>query len=434
MPAPKSSPKPAAVATQHDAFFMEMDRAIHSRDSRALQMLADALQVVAKITANPSNALQLDEGDQLTHAVNFLVPKADARLPPSRPMQKWERELARVFEQTSFSAIRAEFPGTLEEDQDDLPFGSKEANATGARNIDDYQATHRIHPRLRVLEEWKQQHPFRRLSLENSRDRHFVHRLENAIVRDSKGKRQRSSYDQHIRHVENSQSNAADFCDELFIRSGKLRVVRLILGYESTDQNQPEIFVEYRDAKLHWTLFCKMLSKLECAYMGKIAHSQSRSYYFHLLLFFPEKTTVAEVREQLQQALADFPAGRSQTSATKDAALGAVIGELWQALVSRGLDPIRRDSTMAGRIYNLNAQQRVPSGLGLVSRRERTKREALRTRVIHAMFEHDRYVRLLPPKRTQDAKQRERTFWKGGEDRLPVVEQRKRGRPGKQPD
>ncbi|MFL9923685.1 hypothetical protein PQR62_05400 [Herbaspirillum lusitanum] len=127
----------------------------------------------------------------------------------------------------------------------------------------------------------------------------------------------------------------------------------------------------------------------------------------------------------------------SEHSLTTDAAIGDVIGRLWTELSPSGSEfakdkPISLVVGKMGSAYNFNAQKVPPIGTGLIGGKDSKQRRALAENILKPMFGLDLYVRLMPPKQSSNSKNGDRTYWKGGEERLPILPPSKRGRPRKQ--
>jgi hypothetical protein len=432
MPAPKRLPKFDQIIKQHDALFIGNDKLINNRDSRALGMLAKALDAVTTITTAPPWS-RPKNWRLIFRAACPCIYSTDEKLAKQFPIKSWERKLGEVFKQTDFSGIRAVFPEDVATSVPNSVTKKKNDNLNNELTAPECRATHQLHPRLRVLEQACLQDRLDFPSFDNRlgypRDR--IHELEITINRDANDNR--ADYDKHIRHVNTSQTNAIKFANELLFTRGKsqkLQVIQLILGYSPLQSIQQDIFVPYSQMKGHWEKFCRQLRKLNCAYIAKLAHSRYRSYYFHLLLFFPREASPEAIREQLKKVPQQKQISLSKKPLSNDELIADVLGELWVELSSTERLPPQGVHQTLGRFYNLNAQRPLRPGLGLVGYSDTKQRKAIANQILKPIFGIDMYVRFIPPKE-KNAKHGDRTFWKGGKDRLPVPPPAKRGRPFK---
>ncbi|MEQ6435412.1 hypothetical protein V8Z74_10270 [Comamonas sp. w2-DMI] len=396
---------------------------MNNGDSLALEMLANALNAVTEITAAPPTRL-IEDYDSWWLASIKARTQAKKHLEPPR-IQQWERALADAINNLSFNEIRKIFPEKID----------KKPHEIDSSEFHQDQANHLIHPRLLELEKFKNKEDenlISRLFLNVSGDRSRLHNLVKTINRIAKSKEGRLAYDQHIRHVTKSKNSAAEFIHDLFVRHGSLQVVRLVLCYKNPQDDTKTASIKYEEATDHWTEFRRQLGKIECAYIGKLAHSSVRSYYFHLVLFFPNTATGASVLFNSKDKISAL----SKTISNQNVEISEIIGSLWKniSLPKKKQEKYRdREPSLSdlAYFYHFNHQPTPPSGLGLVGRRQTKARKDLIEKIINPIFDMDLYMRLIPPKKSIDKKHGDRTYWKGGEERLPLLPA-KRGRPRKQ--
>ncbi|UBQ43342.1 hypothetical protein [Comamonas thiooxydans] len=401
MPAPKPLPKPQVVAKRHDALFESHDKLKNNRDSRALGMLAEVLSVITKITSNPPST-QLDE----FHAWDLLTadrpPHSKKYQQPPR-LKKWEQDLMYSFNRISFNEIRSIFPSN--------------PNLIGEGK---YKAHHAIHPRLKEWEKFKNRFPniFDGFSTGSIEDRIKLHSLVENIIKDARSKEGRLAYEQHIRHVTNSKESAKKFVDEILEKHKSLQVTRLILMFKNSENKQ---YLDYEIVRNYWDEFKFLLGKIDCAYIGKLSHSTIRSYYFHLILFFPENATA----DSILSSLIENKILPNNFQKPLDQTISGVINEIWKT-ASTTKNKIKINTDIKFSEYekysikfteNNNLQSKVLA----INKNDKKSLKTLIEEIINPIFEMDLYARLIPPKESNDSKQGDRTYWKGGKDRLQKI-------------
>lgn len=398
MPAPKPLPKPQVVAKRHDALFESHDKLTNNRDSRALGKLAEVLSVITKITSNPPST-QLDEFHAWDLLTTHGAPHSKKYLHPPR-LKKWEQDLMHFFNTTSFNEIRSIFPSN--------PYLNGEEK---------YKAHHAIHPRLKEWEEFKNRFPriYDGFSTGDIEDRVRLHSLVENIIKDARSKEGRLAYEQHIRHVTKSKSSAKEFVDEIFEKHKSLQVTRLILMFKNPKNKK---YLDYELVREYWNEFRHRLGRIDCAYIGKLSHSTIRSYYFHLILFFPKNATGDSIlSSSIGKGILPKDFYKS-----KESTLSEVIDEIWKItpLTKNG---IKSNEEIKLEKYSiiLNNNDNYHSNISLIDRSNKKALKTLIEEIIYPIFEIDLYVRLIPPKENNESKHGDRTYWKGGKDRLPLL-------------
>lgn len=403
MPAPKPLPKPRVVAKQLDELFALHDKQLNNRDSKALEMLAEALSVITKITTNPPST-QIDEFHAWDLLVTHKTPHSRQFESPPR-MKKWEQDLMLTFNKISFNVIRSVFPSNPH-----LNEGEK------------YKANHLIHPRIKVLEEFKIKNPtildgFFTKRLE---DRVKLFSLVEKIIKDAKSKEGRLAYEQHIRHIKKSKESVKNFVTEIFERHDSLQVSRIILMFKNLEDNR---YLDYEIIRKYWDNFRRQLGNIECAYLSKLSHSTIRSYHFHLILFFPANATGDSISKLLKEK--NILPNNIQTTKISE-----IISEIWEKTSitekkiksNESIKPIEYEKCSIILDEVRNPQSDIP----LKNITNKKSIGNLLNDIIYPIFEMDLYVRLIPPKKNDQSKHGDRTYWKGGEDRLPLLPKSKK--------
>jgi len=303
------------------------------------------------------------------------------------------------FNRISFNEIRSIFPSN--------PYLNGEEK---------YKAHHAIHPRLKEWEKFKNRFPhiLDGLSTGDIEDRVKLHSLVENIIEDARSKEGRLAYEQHIRHITKSKSSVKKFVDEIFETNKSLQVTRLILMFKNSKDHQ---YLDYEEVREHWNEFRHRLGRIDCAYIGKLAHSTIRSYYFHLILFFPKNATADSIlNSSIENKI--LP---NNFQKPLDSTISGLIDEIWK-ITSKTEKKIKINTDIKFSEYE-KYSIKFPEYDNFQPKTliDKKSLKTLIEEIIYPIFEMDLYVRLIPPKENNDSKHGDRTYWKGGKDRLQKI-------------